>query len=267
MKNLIEYAYDKEDIIQMLKRVGVKEGMTLLVHSSLKNFHHLIDGAEMFVEALIEAVGYEGTIVMPLQNSQNTEPSRWGYPPIDFSLIKKVRENRKAFDPKTSDIVRMGKLVEAFRRHEDVYFTNHPSCSFIAYGKYAKYICASQPNDFSLAEGSPLHRLYDIKSYSLLINVDYDNSTIIHLAESLTGVRPIQIDTATVKEDGQEKVTKLLEYALDSDDGFIEIGKALEEKNQVRILKKDDITLKLYRNDSIVNEGINYFKKYLNYYE
>lgn len=265
MKNIdkiIKSAYSKEDIKNMLKRLGVKEGMTLLVHSSLKGFDFLVGGPEMFVEALIETVGYEGTIVMPLQCGQNSEPSRWMYPPIDFSLIKKVREERLPFNPKTSDIYHMGKLVEAFRRHEDVYFTSHPSCSFIAYGKFAKYICAAQPNDFCLGVGSPLHRLYDTKSYSLLINVDYDNATILHLAESLTEVRPIIVECSMLKEGS----TKLLEYALDANEEFIEIGKQLENKQQVRVLKKEEITLKLFRNDSMVNQGIEFFKDKFKYY-
>ena len=78
---MIEQIVTKTDLLTHFKEIGVQEGMILEVHSSLSSFGYVVGGAQTVVDALIEAVGYEGTLLMPMQASNNTEPSSWENPP------------------------------------------------------------------------------------------------------------------------------------------------------------------------------------------
>lgn len=64
----------KQDIIKKLKELGLKSGDTVMVHTSLKNMGYVCGGAQAVIEALIETVGEEGTIMMPTQSWKNLDP-------------------------------------------------------------------------------------------------------------------------------------------------------------------------------------------------
>ena len=55
----------KEEIIEQLKYLGVQKGMTLLVQGDMKQLGTVVGGEQSVIEALMETVGFEGTIVMP----------------------------------------------------------------------------------------------------------------------------------------------------------------------------------------------------------
>ena len=64
----------KEDIINELKRTGLKKKDTVMVHTSLKHMGYVCGGAQTVIEALINVVGKEGTIMMPTQSWKNLDP-------------------------------------------------------------------------------------------------------------------------------------------------------------------------------------------------
>ena len=61
----------KQDILDALLSVGVSKGQTIMVHTSLSSLGFVCGGAQMVIEALIEAVGNEGTIMI-LRNHGKT---------------------------------------------------------------------------------------------------------------------------------------------------------------------------------------------------
>ncbi|MDH7476833.1 MAG: AAC(3) family N-acetyltransferase [Candidatus Bathyarchaeota archaeon] len=62
----------KEDIKAGLKKLGLKKGDIVGVHSSLSSFGYVEGGADTIIDALLEVVGKEGTITMPT-HSNNLE--------------------------------------------------------------------------------------------------------------------------------------------------------------------------------------------------
>lgn len=264
MKDFDSNILNKEDLVKIFKEVGISQGMILEVHSSLKTFGMIVGGAETFIDALLEVVGYNGTLVMMCQNPYNNEPANFRYPPLVYELHQKYRDGLKAFNPKTTEISFMSKALENLRRREKAEFSNHPSCAVCAIGRYAKYICESQNLDFALDDNSPIGKLYDLKAYCLLAGVDYDKMTSLHLAEYKSEVRPIMIEGTKVKDD---KWQKRLEIDLDSDDGFKEVGKILEDRGLVRIKDINDAKLKLLKVDTAVLEASKYFKDRIRKYE
>ena len=53
----------KEDIVKELRRVGLEKNDVVMVHTSLKSLGYVCGGAQTMIEALLEVVGEEGTIM------------------------------------------------------------------------------------------------------------------------------------------------------------------------------------------------------------
>lgn len=223
----------KTSLIEQFRKLGIQEGMTLEVHAALSSFGFVVGGSQTIVDALMETVGYDGTLVMPLQDSNNTEPSYWQNPPVERELWNEVRSSIPAFKPDESEFGFMGAIPNNLNRRPGAYRSYHPSCGFVTYGKYGKLIAHTHSLDFPFGEQSPLATMYGLPSYVVLLGVGYDNCTGLHLGECRSNVRPILLQGGAIEENGYRKWVKYLDYDLDSDE-FVEIGKEMERKGLVK---------------------------------
>ena len=103
----------KREIVQMLKRIGIFEGMELEVHSSLSSFGYVDGGAETVIAALMECVGKNGSIFMPsLRLSPPLELTEEDKAMGITVKIKVLPENASKTD--------MGIIADTFRKRTDV---------------------------------------------------------------------------------------------------------------------------------------------------
>lgn len=58
----------KEEIVKKLREAGLEKGDAVMVHTSLKRMGYICGGAQTVIEALMEVVGENGTIMMPTQS-------------------------------------------------------------------------------------------------------------------------------------------------------------------------------------------------------
>lgn len=58
----------KEEIVKKLREAGLEKGDVVMVHTSLKRMGYVCGGAQTVIEALMEVVGENGTIMMPTQS-------------------------------------------------------------------------------------------------------------------------------------------------------------------------------------------------------
>ena len=65
-----------------LAALGVRPGSTLVVHSSLSSIGYVTGGAHAVVLALVEALGPDGTLVVPTHSGELSDPGRWQRPPV-----------------------------------------------------------------------------------------------------------------------------------------------------------------------------------------
>ncbi|MEE1290124.1 MAG: AAC(3) family N-acetyltransferase, partial [Spirochaetota bacterium] len=106
----------KHDILQALKNVGVEQGQSIMVHSSLSSLGFVCGGAQVVIEALLETVGNDGTVMMPTQSWKNLDPTagvHWEEPEEWWELI---RENYPAYDKDITPTNTMGAVAEMFRK-------------------------------------------------------------------------------------------------------------------------------------------------------
>ena len=262
----IKQLYTKQNLIDLFRRIGITSGMIIELHVSMSKIGFIIGGAETLIDALMEVLGYNGTLIMAMQCAENSEPSRFEYPPIAPELFKLYRKHLPAYSSLNSETSGMGRVCDNLRRRSKSVISTHPNTAFVAIGKYAKLLCNNQNLDYGLNELSPLGRLYELKASVLLIGVDYDNLTSLHLSEYKSEVRPIIINGAAYEEDGVKRFKKYLDLNIDSDDGFTEIGKNLERKGLVAVDKIGNANVKLLRVDVAVDEGMRYYKDRMKYY-
>ena len=72
----------KEFLFHKFSQLGIKEGDTLLVHASLSSLGYVVGGAEALFLALRDVIGEQGTIVVPSQTVEISDPASWQYPPV-----------------------------------------------------------------------------------------------------------------------------------------------------------------------------------------
>ena len=166
-----------------LHALGVTPGMVVLAHSSLSAMGWVCGGPVAVILALQEALGPDGTLVMPTHTSDLTEPSRWENPPVPESWWPVIRESMPAFDPDLTPTRAMGVIPETFRKQAGVLRSDHPHVSVCARGPRAQEITADHSLANGLGEDSPLGRLYDLHAHVLLLGVGHEHNTSMHLAE------------------------------------------------------------------------------------
>ena len=129
----------REEIVEGLRKLGVKPGNGLVVHSSLRSFGQVNGGAETVIEALMDVVTAEGTILMPSFN--HDEPFREGGPGIH--------------DPETTPTSN-GAIPDRFWRRADVYRSLNPTHPFAAWGQEAQRYVESHHRTRTMGPRSPL---------------------------------------------------------------------------------------------------------------
>ncbi|MDP7978083.1 aminoglycoside N(3)-acetyltransferase [Bacillus sp. WLY-B-L8] len=245
-------------IVSDLRKLGVTEGMNVIVHSSLSSIGWVSGGALAVVEALMEVVTEEGTIIMPTQTSDLSDPKNWQMPPVPESWWEIIRDNVPPFHPETTPTRSMGKIVECFRTYPNTKRSNHPLHSFAAWGKHAKQIIDDHILTPSFGEQSPLGKMYDLDGYILLIGVDHDSNTSLHLSEVRSQYRETVQIGAPIIENGARIWKEYEEFDYDSDD-FEPLGKAFDETGSVIFGKIGNASCKLMKQREVVDFGTEWF--------
>ncbi|WP_068773760.1 aminoglycoside N(3)-acetyltransferase [Paenibacillus sp. FJAT-26967] len=213
-----------------LRMLGVQEGMTLLVHSSLSSLGWVNGGTQAVIAALQQVLGPTGTLMMPTHTGDLSDPVNWCNPPVPEEWWDTIRETMPAYDPSATRTFGMGALPEAFRAYPGVHRSAHPQFSFAAYGPEAKRLTAGHELPYGLGEQSPLARLYELGGYVLLLGVDHDSNTSLHLAEyrgEYSGKCVALSGAPVINREGEREWAIFEDVAMDSED-FVRIGEGFE---------------------------------------
>lgn len=224
-----------EDIKNALIKVGVDKGQTVMVHTSLSSLGYVCGGAQAIIEALMECVGDEGTIMMPTQSWKNLDPETGVYWQEPREWWNVIRENIPAYDKRITPTNTMGSVAEMFRQWHGTLRSDHPARSVAAWGHYAEYLTKNHDLSNIFGEGSPIGRPYELDGYVLLIGVGYDKNTSLHLAD-VRAEYPSKhmVNESSAVIEGGKRVWKSYEtLAVDGED-FSAIGEAFEQTGQVK---------------------------------
>ena len=244
----------KTDIKKALSNIGLKKGDTVMVHTSLSSVGYVIGGAQTVIDALIETVDKEGTIMMPTQSWKNLDPEtgvHWDAEKTDWELI---RQNWPAYERSITPTNTMGVVAEMFRSWPGTIRSNHPARSVAAWGRFAEYLTDNHDLSDIFGETSPIGKLYELNGYVLLIGVDYDKNTSIHLSD-VRAQYPCKhncIEHSAIMEDGH-RVWKAYETLYVDGEDFCEIGKAFEMSHVVKKQTLGNAEMRLMKQRELVD--------------
>jgi aminoglycoside N3'-acetyltransferase len=170
----------RDEVAGQLRALGVREGGVLLVHTSFRAVRPVEGGPRGLIEALRAALGPQGTLVMP----------SW------------TGDDDALFDPaSTPASADLGVVADTFWRMPGVERSSHPF-AFAAAGPRAVEVTADLlPLPPHIPE-SPVGRVHDLDGQVLLLGVNHDADTTLHLAELLAGVPYRLPHHVTVMQDG-----------------------------------------------------------------
>ena len=201
-------------IRELRQNLDIKGGGIIGVHSSLSSIGHVKGGPVTLIEALIAAMGGEdnGTLLMPCFN----EP----YDVVDLR----------------STPCRLGAVAEAFRRYPGVIRSVHHTHSVCAFGLLSKDLTEGHGNTAPLGRGSPFHKLAEAGGDILLIGCDMRSCSLIHTAESLSGMPYLAVpytgydkNIRLIIDDRHEKVCPPVDVPGDSE-AFTKVQEEMKKR-------------------------------------
>jgi aminoglycoside 3-N-acetyltransferase len=222
----------RKSIAEDLEAVGLRAGGTVLVHSSLRSLGWVCGGAVSVVQALLDVLGPQGTLVVPTHTGDNSDPAGWLNPPVPESWWPEIRATMPAYDPLITPCYGMGVLPELVRRWPGALRSDHPRLSFAALGADASAVTTGHELDCQLGDRSPLGALERAGASVLLLGVGFGSCTAFHLAEyRVPGLPRFEFSAAVRTPAGREWIT-YTDVDITSDD-FVELGAAYEATGAV----------------------------------
>lgn len=152
-------------VTAQLQALGVEAGDVLLVHCSYRAVRPVEGGPDGLISAILEALGPTGTLVMPSWSGEDDE----------------------IFDPERSETdADLGVLPRLFWKRPSAARSDHPH-AFAALGSAAAEIVRDPLPLPPHIPASPVGRVHDLDGKVLLLGVNHDADTTIHLAELMGG--------------------------------------------------------------------------------
>ena len=160
-------ASTRDRIADDLSELGVRAGGVLLVHSSLSALGHVPGGAETVIRGLLQALGPEGTLLLPTLTYEHVTPK---HPIFD---VRRTPSN-------------VGIIPETFRLRPGSMRSIHPTHSVAAVGPQARELLAAHVLDTTpCGDHSPFHKLPLVQGQILMLGCGLQPNTSMHAIEEV----------------------------------------------------------------------------------
>ena len=167
--------FGREELAQGFRGLGLVPGDAVFVHSSLKSLGYVEGGPIAVFEALWDAIGPDGTMIVPTY-----------YLP-GGTIANAAKDPEYIFDP-TVHGSNLGALPSAFLSFPGVRRSLHPTHSVSAVGRHAEFVTAGHHKAASVfGEGSPWQRFIELGGKLLGVGISMGPVTFYHRLEDEMG--------------------------------------------------------------------------------
>lgn len=246
-----------------LHRLGLRPGAIVIVQSSLSTIGWVVGGARSVIEALMETVGPDGTVMMPAFSEQISDPAGWSDPPVPESWIETIRTEMPAYDPARTETRAMGAIAEQFRTWPGVGRSPHPTQSWAAWGRHAGELTEQHGPGWPTGWDSPLGRFYGLDGQVLLLGVGYNRNSSLHHAETRAGRRRVVQRTIPTANGAGVAWSVIEDVANDEDGLFPRLGADFDATGAVRIGPIGAAESRLMSHRTLVDFAIPWFERAL----
>lgn len=163
----------RDQIVSDLRKIGVYPGDHIAVGASFKSLGPVQGGPDGFIDALLEAVGPEGTLMM------NTYTRVFYLAEVEFGWTDVV------YDADTTKCT-TGILSEKLRLREGAVRSRHPIMSNAAIGKHAHFLL--DHHDETAESYSPYAKLAEVNGKYLAIGIGDHLKGFRHCAQQKAGL-------------------------------------------------------------------------------
>lgn len=204
--------YSRSELADSFRNLGVRAGDTVMLHASVRAVGRVAGGPDQIHLGLKDALAQDGTLMMYASCPEHYDEVGRGnlHPHQERELLEKL----PPFDPYTARAARdNGALVELFRTYPGSMVNAHVA-RFVAWGKHAKHLAASQPWDYAFGRGSALDRFLALDGKILLLGCDHDTVTFLHYAEHIVDIpgKRIARYKVPIEEDGKRVWREMEEF-------------------------------------------------------
>lgn len=239
----------KEDIKRGLKRLGLKRVDVVGVHSSLSSFGYVEGGADSVIDALLETVGEEGSVVTPTYSTNRKEKIKRTKREVELGVTWKYKI--LPYNPQETPCW-TGKVPETFRKRKGVIRSLNPTHSLAATGPKA--------NELVLG----WHKLLEADGYVLLLGVGLSFCSAMHLAEERVQLPPHVLEKITHPPELLEKYGADLgwpkwDIGYGPYPDFAKMEEPCKEHGIMKIVKIGEAAVKMLR----LRELIDLYAEYL----
>lgn len=164
----------KDEIVESLRKCGIKNGDCLIVHSALSSLGAIAGNAVTVIEALKESTGKDGVFLLPA---------------FTYSFVYLGEPNRsplyRPFNPGNLKNIWTGTLPRTLlAEYPQAVRSAHITHSWCALGKNAKELCQAHLfNDPPMGERSPLELARQKGAKIVFIGCTVTSATFLHLLE------------------------------------------------------------------------------------
>jgi len=210
VRNRYRVTVRKSDIKRAVQQVGITAGDIVFVHSSLSSVGHVAGGADAVIDALMEVIGSNGTLLMPTNYDNGViGVSECGvdrrYPPAPPHVAV-------PWDPKSSP-AHTGAIANAFWARKGVLRSRHPTHAVAAWGKLAKeFVKGHEPGTSCCGREGPYGKMVDYDGRFLYFTCTINATTFWHALDDWLDLPYLPNAEVLMKAGNRTRIVKALKY-------------------------------------------------------
>lgn len=183
------YPIKIDEILELLEKLGVKQGDDILIHSS---FRSIYKGSSFLHYKNYKSADYARDLISEIKNYLGSGSILM---PTEFIDDYHMRSfDGTIYSPK-SEKTNRGFFTEAFLNHLDIQRSLHPIYNLAILGdSYAKAISTHHTLPFSMSKGSPWYQFTEGGGKIVFMGVGLNSNSLLHLPEYDLGLeypRPV----------------------------------------------------------------------------